>query len=332
MTEFDSIDDLIGRVLAQEATPEESLQLNQWLQQNEANRHYYEQVKTIFQKASATTVQASFDEDEAWQKVKSKLKKQGKQVSFSRPYLLRIAAGVALVMVATYFVYQWMPPGTQSFAVQSEKKITRDTLPDGSITVLNKRSEIAFEYSAKNRTRKVKLTGEAYFEVKHEEAKPFVIEAAEEVLIKDLGTAFNVKAYPNSDTVEVFVESGEVQFYTLKNPGLNLKAGEVGIYNKSLKEFTRLTRLDTNALAYKTKIFSFNNTELKVAVEMLNEVYDSKILLSNTNIGHCRLTVNFNNDKIEDIAEIIAETMNLKLERKGEEYILSGSGCEKLSP
>lgn len=330
MTEFEPMDDLIGKVLAEEATSSERLQLDQWLQQNEANRHYYEQVKVIFQKAASTPVPIRFDEEKAWQKVKSKLGKKGKQISISNTsYLLRIAAGVVLLIASTYLVYQWWLPPPQSFALTTGKKIQQDTLPDGSITVLNKKSKIAFEYNARNKTRKVKLAGEAYFEVKHEEAKPFVIEAAEEVLIKDLGTMFNVKAYPDSDTVEVIVDSGEVQFYTLKNPGLNLKAGEVGIYNKSLKEFTRLTKADTNALAYKTKIFSFNNTELKVAVEMLNEVYDSKITLSNANIGHCRLTVNFHNDKIEDIADIIAETMSLQVERKGEEFILSGSGCEK---
>ena len=56
------------------------------------------------------------------------------------------------------------------------------------------------------------------------------------------------------------VKTGEVQIYTLNNEGLNLKMGEAGIYRKSLREFSRLEKLDTNALSYKTGVLSFNNT------------------------------------------------------------------------
>ena len=90
-----------------------------------------------------------------------------------------------------------------------------------------------------------------------------------------------------------------------------------------------MVKADTNVLAYKTKIFSFKDTDLKKAVEMINEIYDSKIVLGNPSIGQCRVTVNFNNDKIEDIADIIAETLSLSVEKKGAEFILNGSGCNK---
>jgi transmembrane sensor len=65
----------------------------------------------------------------------------------------------------------------------------------------------------REKDRKVKLSGEAFFSVKHEEEKPFVIEA-EDVLVRDIGTEFNLKAYPDKDTIEIIVTQGEVQFYT----------------------------------------------------------------------------------------------------------------------
>ncbi len=327
MTEFDSIDDLIGKVLSDEATPVERDQLNHWLQQSEVNAHYFDQLKIVFEKAKAWRVKLKFDEDEAWQKVKFRIQHK-KQVFLTAP-LLRIAAGLTLIAAVSYFVYQSIKPMAQTLAIKTEREIKQDTLPDGSVAVVNKNSRLNYEFNPQSKARKVKLAGEAYFEVKHEETKPFVIETADEVLIEDIGTAFNVKAYPDSDTIVVTVESGEVQFYTLKNPGLRLKAGEAGVYSKSLKEFSRLVKADTNVLAYKTKIFSFKDTDLKKAVEMINEIYDSKIVLGNTAIGNCRLTVNFNNDKVEDIAEIIAETLGLKVEKKDNNLILNGTGCAK---
>ncbi len=330
---FEHIDDLIGKVLAGEASAEEQQFVDDWVRESAANQHYFDQIKSIFEKAAAVSVQLQFDEDAAWRKVKSKITPKQKQIFLSPTFLnfssvLRIAAGVIIVLGISFFAFQWFYAPSELLAVNSDNQIINDTLPDGSFAVLNKKSELAYEYNKRSNTRKVKLSGEAYFEVKHEETKPFVIET-DEVIIKDIGTAFNVKAYPGSDTVQVFVESGEVQFYTLKNPGLNLKAGEIGIYNKSIKEFSRIARLDTNALAYKTKIFSFNNTELQSAIEMLNEVYESKIVLANKAIGRCRLTVNFNNDNIENIADIIAETLNLTVTKKNGEWILDGTGCEK---
>jgi ferric-dicitrate binding protein FerR (iron transport regulator) len=211
--------------------------------------------------------------------------------------------------------------------VTSEKTTRQDTLPDGSTAFLNKKTELEFEYNPREKTRKVKLKGEAYFTVKHEEEKPFIIEA-EDIMVRDIGTEFNLKAYPDKDTIEIIVTHGEVQFYTRQDPGLNLKAGDKAIYSKRAKEFYRIEKPDTNTLAYKTKVFSFNNTDLQSVVSLLNEVYDSKISLASEALYNCRLTANFKEDNPEIIAEVIAETMGLELTKKDDQLILSGKGCE----
>lgn len=326
----DDMDDVIGKVLSGEANAEETALVDQWLNESNENRKYFTQLETIFKKAAANSIQLQFDEDAAWQKIKTQIHKGKKSwlfpASWSTGMMLRMAAGLAIFAATAVFIFSRSDSGQQQVAIQSTQSVVNDTLPDGSLVVLNKQTEIAYRFDRKSNTHQVKLEGEAFFDVRHEEGKPLLIESGD-VMIRDIGTTFNVKAYPGSDTVEVYVESGEVQFYTLKNPGLHLKAGEVGIYNKSIKEFSRISQLDTNALAYKTKIFSFNNTELRAAIEILNTVYDSKIVLANESISHCRLTVNFNNDKIEDIADIIAETLNLMATKKDKEWVLDGTGC-----
>jgi transmembrane sensor len=328
--ELNDIDDLIGKVLANEATPQEQIQLQNWIRESETNKKYFEQIKTIFDRAASNQVQLQFDADAAWGKVRRKLNKgtEGKSRSlFERDAFLRIAAGVVLVSFVGFFAYQKLNPPTQTFVAAATTTTMQDTLPDGSSAFLNKRSTISYEYNPKEKIRKVKLQGESFFEVKHEEEKPFIIEA-EEVLVKDIGTAFNVKAYPQSDTVEVMVESGEVQIYTVKNPGLYLTAGETGIYSKRLREFSRIVKADTNALAYKTGIFSFNNTDLKNLITKINEVYDVHITLANGKLENCRITVSFNNDKIETIVDVIAETLNLTVTRNEKEILLQGVGCQ----
>ena len=327
------IDELIGKVLAGEGTVQEQETVLKWAKESEANRQYYEHLKTIFEKAAATEIKIQFDTDAAWNKVRKKIQKEPARViplngnqTFNQ--VLRIAAGMIVLLGVGYLTYQIIAPAPQILAVVSDSLTRQDTLPDGTTAFLNKKSELTYQYNPREKTRKVVLKGEAYFSVKHEEEKPFVIEA-DEILVRDIGTEFNLKAYPDKDTIEIIVTHGEVQFYTRLDSGLNLQAGEKAIYSKRNKQFYRIDKPDTNALAYKTKVFSFNNTDLRSVVNLLNEVYDSKIKLANEKLYSCRLTANFKEDNASIIAEVIAETMGLTLTRKENEIILDGKGCDQ---
>jgi transmembrane sensor len=327
------MDDLIGRVLAGEAEDAERLKLDAWLAHDPSNREYFSQIKTIFERAAGNTTQLDFDTDAAWKKIRRQLQPElevkrllPETSSISYGAVLRMAASVALIITAGFVTYKWLDKPTQTFALRTDVTTVHDTLPDGSAAFLNRKSTLSFEYNPTKKTRTAKLQGEGYFEVKHEEQKPFIL-TAEDVLIRDIGTAFNVKAYPESDTVEVAVREGEVHIYTLKNPGLDLTAGQTAIYSKRLHEFARLEKADTNVLAYKTQMFSFDNTALESVIKKINEVYGSSIRLSNPALASCRLTVNFQNDTLDTIVEVIAETMKLTVTRDSGEILLNGSGC-----
>ncbi|HEX8060515.1 MAG TPA: FecR domain-containing protein [Cyclobacteriaceae bacterium] len=322
--EYD-IDDLIGKVLSGEATLEEVREVETWRAASEENEKYHAGLELIFSKAAGNQVKVDFDADEAWRKVQRKLVKT-RTINWQP---LRTAAGIVLIVTVGLFGYRYLTQQkTQTFALSTDDKIAHDTLPDGSTAVLNKRSSIEFEYNPREKTRKVKLKGEGFFEVKHEETKPFVIEA-DEALVRDIGTAFNIKSYPDKDTVEVVVESGVVQFYTLSNPGMMIGAGETGFYSKRTKTFSKLANADTNVLAYKTRMFAFHSTDLRSAIGQINEVYDSKIKLANDIIANCQVTVTFRNNELDEIVEILAETMGLTVERTDQnEIILNGQRCQ----
>jgi transmembrane sensor len=335
--EFDDIDDLIGKVLSGEATTDEVREIENWRKTSGENEKYYADMQLIFAKAStnqanvATGVKVDFDADAAWRKVRSKLHKDNKVkiVPMKANWQpLRIAAGIVLIAAIGIFTYRYFDQSQlQTLAFSSENKVVTDTLPDASTVVLNKRSSIEFKYDPKEKTRKVKLKGEGYFEVKHEEEKPFVIEA-DEALVRDIGTSFNIKSYADKDTIEVVVQSGIVQFYTLKDPGMTINAGETGIYSKRGKVFSKIPKADTNVLAYKTRVFSFHSTDLRSVIDQINEVYDTKIKLANEDIGSCQLTVTFRNEDLDKMIEIITETLGLSVERVSKnEIILNGQGC-----
>ena len=328
----DHIDDLIGKYLAGEAAKDEMLFVESWAKESEANQKYLQQCKLIFDKSFEAKGLQEFDTDAAWMRMKSKLYATEKTIPFrpersSKHLMWRIAASIVVVLGIGFFAYQLTISGrNKSIAVISQKETKSDTLPDGSGVFLNKKTELTYTYDKKEKNHVVKLKGEAYFNIHHDDDKTFIIDAAG-VYIRDIGTSFNVKAYPEDNTIEVVVEEGKVMFYTDTDSGIYLSANGKGIYNKGTKTFT-IEQPEENVLAYKTKFFSFSNTDLLTAVEALNNVYDKKIVLDK-NLHNCRLTVSFNQEDIDEIAAVMAETLGLTLTNSATEIRLEGQGCEK---
>jgi ferric-dicitrate binding protein FerR (iron transport regulator) len=328
----DHIDDLIGKYLAGEAGKDEMLFIESWANENEGNRKHLQQCKLIFDRSFEAKSLQEFDTDAAWAKMKSKLQATERTISFqpksSSKYLIwKVAASIIVILGIGFFAYQMLTGDrSKSVEVVSQRETKSDTLPDGSGVFLNKKTELAYTYDKKEKNHVVKLKGEAYFNIQHEDDKTFIIDAAG-VFIRDIGTSFNVKAYPEDNTVEVIVEEGKVMFYTDTDSGIYLSANGKGIYNKLTKEFT-IEQPEENVLAYKTKFFSFSDTDLRTAVDALNNVYDKKIVLGE-NLKNCRLTVSFNQEDIDEIAAVMAETLGLTLQNSATEIRLEGQGCEK---
>lgn len=332
----DHIDELIGKYLAGEAGSEEIALIESWANENEGNRKYLDQCVTIFQKAVEVADYQAYDTDAAWAKMKQSLRAtQGKSVVLQPPassnpfhFNWRIAAAIVMVLGVGLFVYRISQKSTVPgpVVVVSERRTIADTLPDGSGVVLNKQTQLAYEFDQKKKVHTVKLKGEAYFNIHHDSTKTFIVNV-DGVMIRDIGTAFNVKAYPESNTVEVVVESGEVMFFTDTDSGVYLKANGKGIYNKTTKTFT-IEQPEENVLAYKSKFFTFSDSNLAAVIEALNGVYDKEIVVSEK-IRDCHITVSFNNETEEEIVGIIAETLGLTITESEGKIMLEGPGCEQ---
>lgn len=321
--EYD-IDDLLGKYLTGEASDEEVQQVERWCALSNDNQHYYNHLKTIFEKASLTIDTSLYDKDVAWLNVQAQLHAK-KTHGFFRLPLLRIAASLLIISIVGFWAYQQFITPVNIQKIVSNETTVVEALPDGTQVVLNKQSALTVRYNAKKKRGVIQLTGEANFAIKHDASKELIVET-DEVFIRDIGTTFNVKAYPENNTIEVTVQEGEVQFYTESNAGISIKAGGKGIYNKLSKQFIT-EQADTNVVAYATRQFVFEESDLQHVAEQLNAIYDKKIKIGN-NIKSCRVTVNFNNEDIDTIAEILAETLNLSLTSTETEITLEGEGCE----
>jgi transmembrane sensor len=321
------IESLVAKYLTGEATPDERRFVESWIASDNANLKYFQDLKEIFTRASAVANVQPFDADAAWEKMRGRL--SGKSVPMQPATtgfsFLKIAAAILVLVTASFLIFRYLSnPPVQTLEMAATETTKADTLPDGTGVFLNKASRIAYEYNPKQKQHKVKLKGEAYFEIRHSQEKDFIVDA-QEVFIKDIGTVFNVKAYPDSAFIEVMVEEGEVRFYTSTDEGITVSAKEKGRYDKKTKTFS-LAKPEANETAYRTKIFAFADMELAEVVESLNQVYDSQIEI-NEAVSRCRVSVSFNNEQIKEIAEVLAETLDLKITQTGRVIRLEGRGC-----
>ena len=261
------IDLIIARYIAGEATEQEIAMLNQWLNESEVNRKYFGDIQFVNQKAVTSHTINKVDIDKAWGKVHQQMKKKAvepepaaKIVSFQIPVWLRVAAVLVIVSGISFGLYRYYSSAllypTEMVAAASKDSIITKSLVDSSTVALNKNSKVTYAKNYGKKERRLKLEGEAFFDVKHINDKPFIVEA-EGTLIEDIGTSFNIKAVDTDTIVEVFVKSGEVIFFTKDNKGISLTAGEMGIYNKNIRTFTRIASPDVNATSYVNKIFLF---------------------------------------------------------------------------
>jgi transmembrane sensor len=329
---FKHIEDIIAKFLSGEATPDEIRTLEEWKARNKENALEYSQFVKLFNMTSMLSGEVNVNTDVAWKKIKASLNNQppGKVVQLNRyknsAVFLRIAAVIILAAGLAISVFFLFRNDEKNFAhFDSGNSIKEFSLPDGSHLTLNKNSTITFEQNSFSKRRIVKLKGEAFFIVKHDSLSPFVVET-NNLHIHDIGTAFNVNQH--QDFVIVSVSEGKVELTTSGNNSVMLSAGEEASFRIKTQTIEKESHIGENVTAYRDKIFVFDNVELGKIVNVLNEIYDVKLELENPNLNHCRITVSFNNESIEDIAGVISETLGLKQRNDNGKIILQGDDCK----
>ena len=317
----DMMDELLVKYLADEATPPEQELVEEWISSSEANRHYFQHFQLIWEESRQLAAITSVDENKAWQKFQRRVKKEEARRNPGLFGWWRIAAGILIIVGITWFASSILNKGTtepEILSIASVNEVKKDTLPDGSVATLNKHSVLTYPSSFKGKTRKVKLEGEAFFNVKANKEKPFIIDV-NDVQVKVVGTSFNVKN--NNGVIEVVVETGIVQV-TKDGQMIELQAGERTSLGQTGTVATKQASDDKLYNYYVSKTFVCDNTPLWKLVEKLNEAYGANIRIEREELRKLPLTVTFDEESLDTILNIISQTLMIKVSRSDNEIIL----------
>ncbi|MEJ2884094.1 FecR family protein [Pedobacter sp. GR22-6] len=185
-------------------------------------------------------------------------------------------------------------------------------LSDGTSVTLNSGSSLEFPVGFHGTERRVKLSGEAYFEVSKDPSKPFIVQSGA-ATTRVLGTKFNVSNYPDEPVQRTTLLEGKVQFSGNGESAL-LQPGEQASLHKGRLQVAEVNTED--AMAWKDGLFIYKNEELSVIMRQLSRWYDVDVDYST--IPDRRLYVRINRDvNLSEVLGQFALTSNLKFKVEG---------------
>jgi ferric-dicitrate binding protein FerR (iron transport regulator) len=324
--------DLITRYFAGEATPFEVTRLNEWVESSPANRHLFDEYRKTWQETEKVRIDDTIDLDQEWAALRSRMKApeapKAKTVTFGLRWYMRVAAMLVLLAIPTFLIYRHFS-GPAMVRLEGGTTAMVVTLSDGTSVSLDQGAVLEFPESFRENSREVRLTGQAFFDVTHDAAKPFVVEAGE-ARIEVLGTTFTVDTRTSGGDMEVILATGKVKVsYTahpeeqaILTPGekAEIAPGGMGII-KTLND-------DPNFMAWKTRILRFDNTPLSVIAATLSEVYHKPVRVTGNGLASCRVTATFDNQSLESVLAVLKATLGLEFRDTGNAIEIYGPECK----
>jgi transmembrane sensor len=272
------------------------------------------------------------DVDKAWNNIYSRLEEDGllsKPVMLNPRFRLRILTRIAatlLVIIGLGSTILYLKNHT-AFAVRSvvaanaNERNIEVSLPDGSKVYLNRNSELSFDKNPGLASRKVTLKGEAFFDIKSDSSKPFIIDAGK-ASVKVLGTSFSVLTSNHNNAVEVFVKTGRVLLSDISgNQNLVLDPGDVGTMDT--KSSAKTVNENPNYLSWNTDLLFYEGKKLNVVFTDLKKVFDIDVIADNPEILNESITTIFEKEPQDTIIRIICSTFNFSYKKEGSVYHLS---------
>jgi transmembrane sensor len=267
--------------------------------------------------------------------LKSILEKQTKTIPFyKRTRVWASAAAIAAILVISTLAFYQLNKTTSGELVTAEAFGTHQqnkflVLPDGSTVILNSASKLEYAKTFDQKTaREVYLTGEAFFDIQHDDAKPFVVHTGK-ISTTVLGTAFNIKAYPEQNDITVTVTRGKVKVSDDTQLLGILTPDERIIFHRTSEQVKLEAVNSKESITWIEKDIFFDNVSLEDAVQQLEQRFGVNIDLKNEKLKTCRFTATFvKGEDLYQILDVICEfnRASYKTNESGEIEI-SGIGC-----
>lgn len=271
-------DELLFRYFSNEASAEEVAQIEQWLEEDPARQSEFDSAHYLFNAMILHSDELSkMTTPGALEKTSRKSKVRRLVYRYAAAAAAVVIAGLSGVFVEREINYNKMTAQTNVLEVPAGQRMSV-TLSDGTHVQLNGNSRIEYPVIFSRRQRNVKLSGEAFFEVKHDERHPFIVETfASKVEV--LGTRFNVYADEASEYFSTALVDGKVKVTTNDET-----AEQVVLAPDEMVRFVNnhlvVTKVDAeNLISWTEGYVNLADTDFASLMHRFENVYGVKIVI-----------------------------------------------------
>jgi len=309
----------LARYLDGTIGPEDRAAVEAWIGADPARRAAVATLQAAWDR-DARRLGAPYDVDAAWSRFETRYRRPKRSGRWS----IAIAAGIVAAVIGAGAAW-WLDrdaravaqaPAMREYATpRGRRAILR--LLDGTEITLNADSRLRAPVSFAARQRDVYLEGEAYFRVVHDAARPFVVHTAGGA-IRDIGTAFGVRAYSDAARERVAVVEGAVAV-----TGTPLRAGQVATRLRSGAVRVLRGAKVADEVAWTRGRLVFASVPLGEAAEALSRWYDLDVRVADPELSGRPVTGSYGDEPALQVLTLITAAVGARYEWQGRTVTIS---------
>ena len=316
--QYQYIEELLPRFCEGLTTEEESLLVEKWIAEDEANLKLVNQIHALHLAVDTRMIKRHSDIDKVLAKVKRRV--HGQAVSWWE-WIQRIAAllSIPLLLGCLWLYYEKddVKQTIQMIEVKTNPGMTTSiVLPDSTLVCLNSESVLRYPSHFEEATRRVELEGEAFFDVTSNKEKRFIVKMGGQSQIEVYGTSFNVEAYAKDNKISTTLIEGTIGFIYKDKDGkakkIGLKPHQKLVYELSSFRTQLYTTSGETETSWKDGKIIFNNTSMDEVLRMLSKRFNVEFVLSNKNLKDYAFTGTFTEQRLDRIMEYFEISSQIK--------------------
>jgi ferric-dicitrate binding protein FerR (iron transport regulator) len=342
MSQYD-FDKLVEKYLAGEASPEEEKLMREW------SEHMLDRTRISLSHSEKQAIKTRI-----WNRIAvHTLRRSPFWVRYGWAGVSAVAASILLLITVGIFFRSGSFSTTLSRTMVAKKgqqkskddrihlenwtdTTRRFTLTDGSLVVLKPKSSLSYAKTFGAKTRQVYLQGEAFFDIKHDSSRPFMVHTGD-LVTQVLGTSFTVKSYEEARDIEVMVTRGRVSVYEASAKTPQGRDGVILIPNQKIT-FDKVSQKITPGLIEAPRMilppesktsFVFDRTPLSQVLNSLRKAYGIDFIVENQALNRCAFTGDINELPLYIQLDLVCKSLNASYERRGTTLFIQGEGCSE---
>ena len=319
--------EVIIRKFKCEISEKEQAELDVWLADVE-NHARFQSWQSLWLSIMEENMRYVSNVDALWKRMEERMRKaEPRMFKLSlRSFRLYIAAVAVLFFLlfsfAGYMTAEWYKASDAVLAYSSLNGKSRICLPDSTFVWLNAGSTLEYFVSRWTKERNVRLDGEAYFEVTHNEDKPFVVQT-NKCNVEVLGTKFNVEAYSDSEDFCTSLMEGSVRVSDKRNPSETLVLApnqQVSLINGHLQS---KSIADFDPFRWKEGLICFKDMNFKELMSRFEKCYGIHVIIENPKLTDYICSGKFRiSDGIDKALHILQKDAKYTFERNKDESVI----------